>query len=203
MLTLHLETPRISFRAMKEENISVLYGLLIKLGLESLPSLDEYARAYSVVTERSLVEMIEIELKKTGEIVGFGSIREHDPAGHVKLGIFTDAEKLPVGVGAEAMMMLVNYSFAKWEYLRKVYAMTTEASLKSFGSALVTSPREALLSDHMYFQGRSWDLHYYSVTRSDWIAHGRPILDRIAGGRRSGRSTEGLRTTPTPTRGSQ
>ncbi|WP_121188204.1 GNAT family N-acetyltransferase [Nocardiopsis sp. Huas11] len=203
MLTLHLETPRITFRAMQEESVPELYNLLMKLGLESLPSLDEYTEGYRKVVEDGLVEMIEIELKQTGETVGFGSIREHDPAGHVKLGIFTDSERLPVGVGAEAMMMLVNYSFATWEDLRKVYAMTTEASLKSFSSALATSPREALLSEQMYFQGRAWDLHYFSVTRSSWTAHGRPILDRIVNGKRSGRPTDSTQAPPTATRGAQ
>lgn len=175
---------------MKPESVPVLYDLLVKLGLESLPSADDFARDYHLAMEHS-VEMIEISLKQTGEVVGFGSIKEHDPAGHVKLGIFMDSDKLPVGVGAEAMMMLVNYSFAKWDYLRKVYAVTTEASLKSFGSALATSPREALLSDHMYFQGRLWDLHYYSVSKSSWIAHGMPILDRIVRGPRSARREAG------------
>ena len=166
---------------MKAENVPILYDLLMKLGLESLPSVDDFAREYLLAMEHS-IEMIEVSLKKTGEIVGFGSIKEHDPAGHAKLGIFMDSERLPVGVGAEAMMMLVNYSFATWDDLRKVYAVTTEASLKSFGSALAASPREALLSDHMYFQGRLWDLHYYSVSRSAWISHGMPLLDRIVRG---------------------
>ncbi|PDP87673.1 hypothetical protein CQJ94_11565 [Glycomyces fuscus] len=184
MLTLHLETPRIRFGPISPEKVEELYDLLMELGLESLPSRDAFIESYHSVAKR-FVDVFEIQFRSTGEVLGFASIREHDPAGHVKLGIFMRADRLPVGVGAESMMMLVNYAFAHWDYLRKVYVLTTDASLGKFGSALASTPREASLPQHVYFQGRLWDLHFYSVSRGAWTAKGAPILDRIARGPRS------------------
>ncbi|WP_017587937.1 GNAT family N-acetyltransferase [Nocardiopsis ganjiahuensis] len=183
MLTLHTRTPRIRFRPLASENVAELYDLLVELGLESLSSREEFIDSYHNVA-KPLVEIFEIEYLRTGEILGFGSIREHDPAGHAKLGIFMRVGRLPVGVGAESMMMLVNYAFADREDLRKVYFLTTDASLGQFGSSLTDTMREATLPQHVYFQGRLWDLHFYSVSRRTWEVTGAPILDRIAAGPR-------------------
>ncbi|MGW8527481.1 MULTISPECIES: GNAT family N-acetyltransferase [Nocardiopsidaceae] len=192
MLTPHLETPRVRFSPIAPENVTKLYDLLTELGLESLPSRDAFSESYHSVAKR-FVDVFEIQLRRTGEVLGFGSIREHDPAGHVKLGIFMRADRLPVGVGAESMMLLVNHAFANWDYLRKVYVLTTDASLGQFGSALLATPREASLPRHVYFQGRLWDLHFYSVSRSAWTANGAPILNRIARGPRSRAAAGGSR----------
>ncbi|MFJ9555958.1 GNAT family N-acetyltransferase [Nocardiopsis sp. NPDC101807] len=182
MTTPHLETPRVRFRPIDEENVLDLYQLLLKLGIETLPSRDNFESSFRAVDD-SEVTVLQIETKKDGEVRGFASIREHSPAGHAKIGIFMDPHGIPVGVGAESMMLLVNYAFARWEDLRKVYALTTDASLMHFGSALFATPREATLPGHVYFRGQLWDLHYYSVSRESWAGTGAKLLTRMAGDR--------------------
>ena len=182
MISLHLETPRVRFRPIDEENVRGLYHLLLKLGIETLPSRDNFETSFRAVDDTA-VSVLQIETAREGEVLGFASVREHSPAGHAKIGIFMDPEGIPVGVGAESMMLLVNYAFARWEGLRKVYALTTDASLMHFGSALFATPKEATLPGHVYFRGQLWDLHYYSVSRESWTQTGAKLLTRIARGR--------------------
>ncbi|MFC9088689.1 GNAT family N-acetyltransferase [Nocardiopsis dassonvillei] len=182
MIPLHLETPRVRFRPIGEDNVLGLYQLLLRLGIETLPARDSFESSFRAL-DGSDVTVLQIEAAGSGEVLGFASVRERSPAGHVKIGIFMDPDGLAAGVGAESMMLLVNYAFARWDDIGKVYALTTDASLMHFGSALFATPREATLPGHVYFRGRLWDLHYYSVSRDHWLQTGARLLARITGGR--------------------
>ncbi|WP_223830486.1 GNAT family N-acetyltransferase [Nocardiopsis quinghaiensis] len=126
-----------------------------------------------------------IEQKTDGKVIGCCSLRGPSRAGHMKTAIYTDRDDLHFGVGAESMTLLVNYAFAEWERARKIYFVTTDASIDRFDSELVSMPRELTLKDHGFFRGRYWDFYYYSVRRDTWERHVAPFVNRLVGGART------------------
>lgn len=102
----------------------------------------------------------------TGEQVGFGGLHNLDPAGHVRCAVYMNPEKARLGVGSEAILLLVNYAFATLD-IERVIGQTTEASFSSFGIS-DRDERTGTLRQHLYFRGRAWDLHNFQVERSDW-----------------------------------
>ncbi|WP_188193694.1 GNAT family N-acetyltransferase [Nonomuraea sp. SYSU D8015] len=178
MLHPHLETVRTRLRPAAEEDVPRLYDVLLRLGLHSLPNPEAFARQHGQGVDAQFA----IELKRNGEIIGFSSLQHLSPAGHIQIGIFTDPELSRLGAGAEAMMLTVNYGFAKWEQVRKVYFSTTEASLPSLGRGMSLIPREAVLPEHLFFQGKLWDVHFYAITRDAWLESGAHIVNRLVRG---------------------
>ena len=178
MLVPHLETARVLFRPATPDNADDLYDSLLSTGLEPLPSLDRFRDGFGDAIQ-SGATLFAMYLRSNDRFAGFGSLRDHDPAGHLKLGISMNQEKLPYGVGAEAMLLLANYGFARWDHIRRVYIESTEASIARFGSAISVLRSEATLRDHVFFRGRLWDMHYYAVTREAWERGGAPALERL------------------------
>lgn len=174
----HLETARVLFRPATPDNADDLYDSLLSTGLEPLPSLDRFRDGFGDAIQ-SGATLFAMYLRSNDRFAGFGSLRDHDPAGHLKLGISMNQEKLPYGVGAEAMLLLANYGFARWDHIRRVYIESTEASIARFGSAISVLRSEATLRDHVFFRGRLWDMHYYAVTREAWERGGAPALERL------------------------
>jgi RimJ/RimL family protein N-acetyltransferase len=178
VLTPYVETQRVVLRPAGSSDGEAVYDLLLRLGLHSLPSMESFLKTF----DRNAAAMFAIHLRHNDELIGFGSLQQLDRNGHIQVGIFTDVAKARYGVGGEAMMLLVNYAFATWDHLRKVYFLTTEASLDSFGSALGTIPKEATLPQHSYFAGKLWDLHWYAVYRATWEQIGATVLARLVQG---------------------
>lgn len=180
MLYPYTETQRIVLRPAETADGAEIYHLLLRLGLNSLPRLDEFVATF----DHGAAAIFAIHLRHDNQVVGFGTIQQLDPDGHVQVGIFTDAERAKYGIGGEAMMLLINYAFATWTFVRKVYFLTTEASMGAFGSALATVPREATLPEHVYFAGKLWDLHWYAVYRDGWEEQTARLVSRLAEGPR-------------------
>ncbi|SDH06591.1 Protein N-acetyltransferase, RimJ/RimL family [Sinosporangium album] len=180
VLIAHLETRQVALQPAEAADGLSFYQLLLRLGLHSLPSMESFLKSFEERPE-TLAAVFAIRLRENGELLGFGSLQERDRAGHIQVGLFMETERVRRGVGAEAMMLLVNYAFAVWPELRKVYFLTTDASLPRFGSALLATPREASLPAHVFFRGRLWDLHFYAVGRGEWERVGARLLGRLAG----------------------
>jgi RimJ/RimL family protein N-acetyltransferase len=178
MLHPHLETIRTRLRPAADEDVPRLYEVLAKLGLHSLPTPEEFARSYNQGVEAQFA----IQVRRSGEVIGFSSLQQLNRAGHIQIGIFTDPGESRFGVGAEAMMLTVNYGFAAWEQVRKIYFSTTEASLPGLGRGISLIPREAVLPEHLFFQGRLWDVHFYAITRQAWLESGAHIVERLVRG---------------------
>lgn len=194
MLTPYLETPRVALRPATQETAPEAYEFMRRTGLEPLTTLDEFQERFPAAAQKD-VKVFAIHLRATSDVVGLGSLRDRDPAGHTKAGISMDTEKIPYGVGAEAMMMLVNYAFAAWPDIRRVYIETTDASLDRFKSGLAALRREATLPDHVFFRGRLWDMYYYAITRNVWQRGGAAMLERLVN---RGASPPGRRTAAEP-----
>ena len=190
MLVPHLETPRVSLRPATVDDADDLYDNLLRTGLETLPPLDHFRAGFEEAT-RSRATVFAMRLRENDRIVGFGTLRDRDPAGHLKMGITMKTEVMPYGAGAEAMLLLANYAFARWDDIRRVYIESTEASIARFGSALSALKSVAVLRDHVFFRGRLWDMYYYAVTREEWERGGAPVLERLVRrGRKGGESSD-------------
>jgi hypothetical protein len=178
VLDTHLQTRSVVFTPARPEDGPDLYRGLARTGMRVLPPVDAFSAALDGSPDGDAV-VFAIRLRATGEIVGAGSLRDRDPAGHVKVGIYLDVDRTPPGAGAEAMMLLVNYAFAAWPQVRKVYILTTDASRDRFRSAVSRMPLEAVLPGHVYFLGRLWDLYYYAIGRQAWEESGALVLRRF------------------------
>lgn len=183
MLIPHLETRTIRFRPYTSADIEETYGLTLRVGLESMPTIDMLEERVESASPGYLTSFM-VELRRTGEVVGACSLKGPETAGHMFVAIYTDVGKTSYGVGAEAMTLLVNYAFANWEDVRKVYFVTTDASIERFETALFHMPREATLRDHAYFQGRFWDHYWYAIYREPWVRQVTPYVNRLATGER-------------------
>lgn len=175
MLYPHLATKRSVLRPMGPENGPEVYELLLKLGIQSLPARDVFLRTF----DRGSAAMFSVRLRGGAEDIGYATLHQLSPAGHVQTGVFLDTDKARFGVGGEVSTLIVNYAFAHWPGLRKVYFLTTEASAEGFGVGLRMTTIEATLPGHMYFAGRHWDLSYYSIDRATWEATGALFLARL------------------------
>jgi hypothetical protein len=62
-----------------------------------------------------------------------------------------------------------------------------EYNLRTFGS--VTKRffrREGLLTDHLFLDGRYWDVHVLATDRATWQREGSPLIARLREGRGRG-----------------
>ncbi|MGW0809540.1 GNAT family N-acetyltransferase [Nonomuraea sp. NPDC002799] len=102
----------------------------------------------------------------TGERLGFGGLHGLDPAGHIRCAVYLDPRRSRLGIGSEAVLLLVNYAFATLN-VDRVLGQTTEASFASFG---ITEGDQEIgaLRDHLYFRGQLWDLHTFRIERPEW-----------------------------------
>jgi len=191
MLHPHVETKRTRFRPLTSGDGEEFYALLSRLGIKSLPPVDDFLSTFDFGSE----VMFAVEARRTGDTLGYASLQHKDPAGHIQAGIFIEGGRGGPGIGGEVSTLLVNYAFATWPEIHKVYFLTTDASAEGFGVGLVGTTLEGSLREHEYFQGRLWDLHYYSVTREEWTTEGVHFLERLvspagAGGAASQRAPE-------------
>jgi RimJ/RimL family protein N-acetyltransferase len=153
------------------------YALLLRLGIASLPRQDVFVAGY----DRDFAASFAICSRSDGEVRGYASLFELDPAGHVQVGVCTDPTAGEPGLGAEAALLTINFAFSMWN-IRKVYIRTTAASISRFGGTTAAIARkEAVLTEHMFFQGQLWDVHIFAIYRQDWIGAGKQIVERLAG----------------------
>ncbi|MFC4534473.1 GNAT family N-acetyltransferase [Sphaerisporangium dianthi] len=159
-----LESRRVRLRPAGADDGVVLYRILLRLGLSTLPTQEAFLSEFA----GHAAAQFRIERRDTGEVVGFSSLHELDPAGHVDLGVYTDPAKILPGLGAEAGILTINYAFATWN-IHKVYIRTTRASIPSMGLSINLLAEEGVLRDHLYFQGTLWDLHIFAMYREKWM----------------------------------
>lgn len=176
-LTPHLRTRRVALRPAGPESGRTVYRFLTDFGTTALGDPDTFAAA--IVGDVNA--WFTIHVVKRDQPVGFAMLQKLRPGRHVEVGIYTDDDQTPLGAGAEATMLLVNYAFAAFD-VHKVYSVTTENSRDGFGVAFDSERLEAVLRDHFYFQGRLWDAYHYAVGREDWCDGGAQFVERLVPG---------------------
>ncbi|SHJ73497.1 hypothetical protein SAMN05421803_10920 [Nocardiopsis flavescens] len=188
MLITHLESRNVRLIPVTESNSDQLHGHLLRSGLELVFTVEAQEERISSLLGTNVTAFL-VQQKTDGEIVGCCSLRGPEPAGHMNAAIYTERENLAFGVGAESMTLLINFAFARWDAVRKVYFITTDASTDRFDTELVSLPRELTLRDHGFFRGRYWDFYYYSIQREMWETQVAPFVNRLVAAASAGKGT--------------
>lgn len=163
MIFPHTASRRVVLRPASASDHTGFFGTLLRTGFESFRPADLPARALL----RSLDAVFVVVHRASGEELGFSALYGHDQAGHMRCGIYLEKDRLRFGVGSEAVYLTVNYAFAMFSVDRLI-TQTTEASSASFGLSFSQSDKDGVLSEHLYFRGRPWDLHTFHIDRGDW-----------------------------------
>jgi hypothetical protein len=99
--------------------------------------------------------------------LGFATLHALDEAGHLRCGIYLDPGQTRLGIGSEALHLVINYAFATFN-VDRVIAQTTEASFDVFGITPEDRQDEDILTDYLFFRGQLWDLHTIRINRDGW-----------------------------------
>jgi hypothetical protein len=177
MLFPHTESRRITLRSAAAKDAPTVYGILFRLGRGDLPMIDAFTENFG----RGLSACFLIHDRKTDEVVGVSTLSNLTPAGHVRAEVFLSAGT-SVDLLTDAYGLSLNFAFAMWR-TRKVYVHTTEADVEGLGlgSEHASMIRvEALLTDHVFFHGRLWDVSVLAVYREQWDTHGLDLLKQIS-----------------------
>ncbi|MFF4616658.1 hypothetical protein [Nonomuraea jabiensis] len=176
MLFPHAESALIQLKPATVADGRAIYDVLFELGRVTLPTVDAYLDVFT----RGVAAQFLVVNKGSGEVAGFTELSEATPAGHVQAAVNIrrgQDEK----IAADAAVLTINFAFAMWR-IRKVYFQTHEEGLASLGfsgeRALLVR-QEATLADHLYFQGRTWDMHIHSIRREQWDEQGVPLVKEI------------------------
>lgn len=176
MLFPHTESSRIALRPAGAADARQAYDLLFQLGRSALPLVDTYMAAFGQGT----IGCFMIQRKDTEEIVGFSTLSDLTPGGHLRIDVNMAAGQ-PAEMRTDAIALSVNFAFAMWR-TRKVYFHSTEVGAESLGFAGKHAKmvrEEAVLPDYAYFHGRLWDMHILAVYREQWDTHGVDLLKQI------------------------
>ena len=173
-----LEGRRVRLRPTTVADGEWIYDLELRLGLAGLPTLDRFLSAY----DKRAAALFVICDRRDGTRVGTSGLFHLDD-GNVEWGISTDPDSGLPGAGVEAAFLIIDYAFATRD-IHKLYGRTTSASTASFGGTIARlSRREGVLHQHEFFRGQFWDLYLSAIYRDDWMRAGRPIVERLTGGR--------------------
>ncbi|MET7395847.1 GNAT family protein [Dactylosporangium sp. NPDC005572] len=165
MIFPHTVSRRVELRPASMRDHSLFLDTLLRTGLESFRPAATTAGMFRILDAAFLV------CRRDGEeVLGFSTLHGLDPAGHIRCGIYLDRSRARLGIGSEAIHLLLNYAFAMFN-VEKVVAQTTEASFSAFGLTLGGSQIRSVLSDHLYFRGTLWDLHTFQIERHEWERH--------------------------------
>ncbi|MEV4381656.1 GNAT family protein [Streptosporangium sp. NPDC049644] len=175
MLFPHTESRQIELRPAGVKDAAKVYDILFRLGHSGLPVIDRFVDTFG----QGLAACFLVHRKDTGEIVGFSTLSDLSPAGHLRADVHLAGQ--PDEIRTDAVALTVNFAFAMWR-TRKVYFHAVEAGVESLGftephTAMVEA--EAVLPKHMYFHGRVRDVHVFAIYRENWDAHGVDLLKHI------------------------
>jgi len=70
-------------------------------------------------------------------------------------------------VAADGFRLFVDYLFQGWPF-RKLYLECAQFNIGQFGKMLGSLRSEGCLVDHVFLDGRYWDLMIYSILRDEW-----------------------------------
>jgi hypothetical protein len=85
----------------------------------------------------------------------------------VHIGIAVDTELAGPGVSGEALMLLIDYVFAQWQF-RKIYFTTPSDILGKVRGARRWVQTEGVLKDREFRRGALVDLHIQAIWREHW-----------------------------------
>jgi RimJ/RimL family protein N-acetyltransferase len=142
--------------------------------------------AMSAVWDGTLVHLVGVG-NRSRRRLGVASVTSADMRnGTAYLSVVSDPSVVGSGLMIEVAGLAIEYVFSTWPF-RKLYAEVPEYNLRTFGS--VTKRffrREGLLTDHLFLDGRYWDVHVLATDRATWQREGSPLIARLREGRGRG-----------------
>lgn len=135
--------------------------------------------AMSAVWDGTLVHLVGIG-NRSRRRLGVASVTSADMRnGTAYFSVVGDPTVVGSGLMIEVAGLAIDYVFETWPF-RKLYAEVPAYNLVTFES--VTRRffrREGLLTEHVFLDGRYWDVHILATDRATWLREGRPMLDRL------------------------
>jgi RimJ/RimL family protein N-acetyltransferase len=140
----------------------------------------------SAVWDGTLVHLVGVG-NRTRRRLGVASVTSADMRnGTAYLSVVSDPAVVGSGLMIEVAGLAIEYVFSTWPF-RKLYAEVPEYNLRTFGS--VTKRffrREGLMTEHVFLDGRYWDVHVLATDRATWEREGSPLVTRLRERRGSG-----------------
>jgi RimJ/RimL family protein N-acetyltransferase len=135
--------------------------------------------AMSAVWDGVLVHLVGMG-NRTRQRLGVVSVTSADMRnGTAYLSAVSDPTVVGSGLMVEVAALGVDYAFATWPF-RKLYAEVPEYNLRTFRSLTDRYFRvEGCLTDHVFMDGRYWDVHIVATDRATWDREAAPRLARI------------------------
>ena len=135
--------------------------------------------ALAAVWEGTLVHLVGVG-NRSRRRLGVASVTSADMRnGTAYLSVVADPSVIGTGLMIEVAILAIEYVFQTWPF-RKLYAEVPEYNLRTFAS--VTKRyfrREGLLTDHVYLDGRYWDVHVLATDRATWQREAGPMVARL------------------------
>lgn len=112
------------------------------------------------------------------EFVGFCSAYQADlRAGTVTIAVVVDPSAQGTGAGIEAIGLLINHLFTDWRF-RRVRVEVIDFNLPQFSAIRDRFETDGCLRDHVELDGRTWDVHLFSIGREKWDENFGPLVRR-------------------------
>lgn len=133
----------------------------------------------SAVWDGTLVHLVGVG-NRSRQRLGVVSVTSADMRNGVAyLSVVSDVSAIGTGLMMEVAGLAVDYVFETWPF-RKLYAEVPELNLRSFASATRRLFRtEGRLTDHVFMEGRYWDVHILATDRATWAQEGAPLVERL------------------------
>jgi RimJ/RimL family protein N-acetyltransferase len=142
--------------------------------------------ALAAVWDGTLVHLVAVG-NRSRRRLGVASVTSADMRnGTAYFSVVSDPAVVGTSLMIEAAGLAIEYVFQTWPF-RKLYAEVPEYNLRTFGS--VTERyfrREGRLTDHVFLDGRYWDVHVLATDRATWQAEGSPRIARLRARRGNG-----------------
>lgn len=101
-------------------------------------------------------------------------------SGHCSVAVVVNPDlSRAAAVGPRTVCLLLRYVFAIYPF-RKVYFESPEFAVRDFRTALgKLLAVEGVLTDHLYYAGRHWDMYILSMTATHWADVGVEYMARV------------------------
>jgi RimJ/RimL family protein N-acetyltransferase len=136
----------------------------------------------SAVWDGTLVHLVGVG-NRSRRRLGVASVTSADMRnGTAYLSVVSDPAVVGSGLMIEVTGLAIEYVFSTWPF-RKLYAEVPEYNLRTF--ATVTQRffrREGLMTEHVFLDGRYWDVHVLATDRATWQREGSPRIARLQAG---------------------
>jgi RimJ/RimL family protein N-acetyltransferase len=175
-------TGRVSLRAILDDDLPALYSILT--GPDNfrfrfrgyVPSREQFVAELN----QGYLAQFTVAGRRPSDVLGVAGVYNanvHDGTGY--LAVMADSAHTGTGTGVEALLLLVEYCFKVWTF-RKLYLETAEYNYDAFASGAESFFEvEGRLRDHLYYDGRHWDLVIASIRRERWPETGGRMLSAL------------------------